>query len=84
MIAPVAIHVVDTEVTGLLLDGQEAFTNVRAVVVSYADFTRTDPDGSATVSGTGLYVAATIRGGTHNGDRIVAPLRAINGIRIRT
>jgi hypothetical protein len=79
--API-IHVVDDDITALLLAGQQSFTNVRDVTVGFADFTQTTPGGPVTTYGVGQYVAATIRGGQHNGDRIVAPLRAVHAVRV--
>lgn len=76
----VRIHVVDTRIMSLLIAGE--WIRVRDVVVSYADYTATLPDGTRTVAGHGLHVAATVDAGPMNGDRIVCPLGRVDGVRM--
>jgi hypothetical protein len=69
----IAIDVAD--VSAVLVSGD--WTNVQDVVVEFAEFTA----GTSTWA-TGLYLAATIQGGPHNGDRVVVPLRSVDALRV--
>jgi hypothetical protein len=63
------------DVSAVLVGGD--WTNVHSVVVAYAEFTAGPSTWAA-----GLYLAATIQGGPHNGDRIVTPLRDVGALRV--
>jgi hypothetical protein len=70
------IDVDAADIAALLLGGE--WVNVHDVEVASASFTV----GPTTTYGVGAYVAATVQGGPHNGDRIVAPLDAVEALRV--
>jgi hypothetical protein len=70
------ISVAAADVEAVLIGGD--WTNVRDVSVDWAEFTA----GGARTWATGLYLAATFRGGPNNGDRLVVPLRSVEALRV--